>query len=327
MSGNYEVGRAAGWRHRLPGAAASRPLRLASVALALALVAPGMAHANSSGIPEYSGKQSATKTCANCHGGGQTPDVAFEGPTEMLPGATATFRFVVQSNGASQRHSGLGVAASGGVLAIIEGQGTRLMQVEGGAELVHTAAKQNSSGKSTFDFNWTAPSTPGFYSLYGAGNSVNRNGATTGDRSNTTVLNVQVMDVADTATPTPTDVPPTETPTSPPTATETPVPTSTRRDTPTATSTRTPAEPTATATPSGTATPTEAPAPSPGDANCDGEINAADLAATLRLMENGGELGECVFADGNCDGAIDEGDLDVLFSRVFGGPVSQDCIE
>lgn len=290
---------------------------------ALCVLVPAAAGANSSGlisVPGHSGKQSPNTTCNNCHGGGAAPDVAFEGPTELLPGEVATFRFTVESNAQSQRSAGFNVAASGGMLGVIAGQGAQLVEFpsqSGQFELTHAGSKANTNGRASWQFTWTAPIEAGAYVLFGSGNSVNRSGNTLGDRSTSDVYNVFVVAPADT---------PTETPTAEPTATETVEPTSTRRETPTSTATRTSsATPSPTPTPTATEDPTPA-GPSPGDANCDGAINAADLAAELRLLDElGGEVGSCAFADADCDGGIDEDDITVLFSRIFGGPVPPSC--
>jgi hypothetical protein len=281
-----------------------------------------VAWANSTGITGFSSKQGPI--CNTCHSGGGFPEVSFEGPVTLSPGAMATYRFVVRSGGQSQRHAGFNVAADAGTLGVVAGQGAQRL----GTELTHTSPKQNVDGQASWDFTWQAPLTPGSYSLYGAGNSVRVDGTQLGDRASSREHVIDVL--AETPTPTPTPVPPTETPTPtpapvPPTETPSPPPTSTstseatatRRDTPTSTATRTAS---GTVTPTATPTPTETPrGPSPGDANCDGAINAADLVANL-LRRSDGEVGECLFADANCDQLIDDEDLLVVLARLFGAP-------
>jgi hypothetical protein len=195
----------------LSGALARR--HVAVLLLGLAVVSASRpARANSGGIAGRSGKQGGS--CTSCHGGGIPPEVALVGPTRLLLGETATFRFAVRSAGPNQRAAGFNVAASAGMLAVIDGQGARFARQLG--ELTHVGAKRNDDGGlAQWEFLWTAPDTPGGQRLFAAGNSVNLNGQSSGDRSATTTLDVEVVEAFDTptATPTPTEVPPTPTPT------------------------------------------------------------------------------------------------------------------
>jgi hypothetical protein len=295
-------------------------------ALALALL-PGLlggreASANSAGIFGYSGK-TQNRICTQCHGGGTFPDVHFEGPTQVDAGALVTFRFVVKTNApVKQKFAGFDVGVSAGTLSAISGQGTHLL----GGDVTHAQKKQVTDGEAGWDFNWRAPTQPGNYDIFGAGNSVNNDGGQGGDNAVGTVLTVQVVSAAtptDTVAPpssTPTPVPPTETATAAPTDTATASPTNTRRDTPVPTSTRTP-----TPSPTPTASPSPRPTgPSRGDGNCDGSINAADLPAVI-LRLGDGSIGTCGFADGNCNQAIDDGDVDVTIARSFGAEPPPSC--
>src|SRR5262245_24385730 len=81
--------------------------------------------ANSTGMIGASGIDQGF-FCSNCHAGGTVPTVAFDGPTTMDLGATAIFRFTVASHSATQIAAGLDVAATGGTLGIVAGQGTQL---------------------------------------------------------------------------------------------------------------------------------------------------------------------------------------------------------
>lgn len=133
------------------------------------------------------------------------PIVSFEGPTEVEASSVTTYRFVVVSQApADQTHAGLDVAAGAGVLGLIDGQGTRLLQ----GEVTHTDPQENdSSGTASWEFTWQAPDTPGTYALFGAGNSVNFDGDSTGDASSTAVLMITVGGGAPTPTPTATPAP------------------------------------------------------------------------------------------------------------------------
>jgi hypothetical protein len=187
-------------------------LRGACIALAIVL-AIGVrcrgALAFSIGITGFSGKQGIT--CVSCHSGGAVPTVRFEGPDQLAAGAVATFRFVVQSQAAAQVAAGLNVATSAGKFGTIDGQGERLL----GNEITHVSPKGNGAdGSASWDFTWQAPAQAGPATLFGAGNSVNLNFTSFGDRSAATTFQVVVTGAA----------PPTETSTELPTPTATPSP-------------------------------------------------------------------------------------------------------
>jgi hypothetical protein len=66
--------------------------------------------------------------------------------------------------------------------------------------------KANLDQTAAWDFSWTAPTAAGTYTLFGAGNSVNLNGQSSGDRSSAATLDVMVV-AATAATPTATPSP------------------------------------------------------------------------------------------------------------------------
>ncbi len=174
------------------------------------------AEAFSIGRTGSSGKQGST--CNLCHRGGTAPVVRFEGPGQVAAGTLATFRFVVQSQAPTQTAAGFNVAASGGRLAIVAGQGEHAL----GGEITHSAPKVDSDGVASFEFTWQAPTQPATYKLFGAGISANHNGSSSGDLSAATTHDVVVPGEAatPTATPTPREpTPPGPTPTPSPTAT------------------------------------------------------------------------------------------------------------
>lgn len=116
--------------------------------LALFLVLVGMtvssvAHANSSGIAGYTGKQGGT--CADCHKGGATPTVKLTGPSTLAAGQSAEYSVLVTGNGATAA----AVAATDGV-KLTAGGGFR----DSFGEMVQAAAQ---GGNGTFKFTMTAP--------------------------------------------------------------------------------------------------------------------------------------------------------------------------
>ncbi len=309
---------------------------IACVAVAVALPSPRAGFAYHNGIAGYSGMDHGL-ICTACHFGGKVPTVAFTGPTTLAPGATGDFTFTVTSSAPSvQTNAGFNVAADGGKLAVVSGQGEQLCDPgvspcgNVGHELTHTAPKKNdASGHAMWTFKWTAPSTPGLYTLWGAGNSVHVDSDPTDDRAAGTTFMIMVGE-ASTATPTaplPTDTP---TPGTADTATVTPLPEATATSAPTDTPTLTPTDtlvptavptPTAsasataaaTATPGFTTTPT--PRGQPGDANCDGSLSAADLSAEAIIL-SGGDF-PCGGADVNADGATNDDDVPALLQLLF----------
>lgn len=217
------------------------------------------AYGFSGGINGYSGKLG--HTCNDCHSGGVAPTVAFDGPTRVAAGAIAAYRFIVRSRSAQQIAAGFNVAADAGTLAAA----TANARVSGD-ELLHRGPLTNVGDEASWSFTWRAPLEPGTYVLYGAGNSVNRNGSTSGDRAAATTLTVEVAVAEPTATPT--DTP--------------------RADTPTPTEDR-PATPTPTASPplsSATPTPTPRPSEPPscvGDCNANGEVTVDELVRAVNI--------------------------------------------
>jgi len=174
-----------------------------TVSVILTLATPGAAYED--GVVGASGKDNGYY-CRNCHAGGTAPTVAFEGPTVLSPGAIATFRFTVTSNSVDQLAAGLDIAPSGGVISLVDGQGTRLQF----NEVTHTQPKANdSNAEANFEFTWQAPESEGTYTLYGAGCSVNLNGERTGDAAARTTYDV----VVGVNIPTPTPTSPMATPT------------------------------------------------------------------------------------------------------------------
>lgn len=192
-----------------------RRTRWTAAALILALGA-APASARMTGIVGYSGKDGGLY-CGNagfgCHAvgtGTQPPAVRFDGPTQVDPGSETPYTFVVTSPLPQvQIQAGFNVAASAGELFTVTGQREKLAR----GELTHTGPKDNDqNGEAAWQFTWRAPSTPGVYVLFGAGNSVDASGTVEGDDSAITTLMITVGDVAATPTPTSTPAP---TPTSP----------------------------------------------------------------------------------------------------------------
>lgn len=158
-----------------------------AVGAAAVLTSAPQVQAMQNGITGYSGKQGATCN-DDCHTGGVTPLVRFDGPRRVMADAVATFRFVVTSQSSKQKVAGFNVAVNDGVLGVLPNQGEHLEF----DELTHDAAKPNVNGEAGWLFSWKAPGQPGVSRLYGAGLSANGNGTDGGDDSDVTVFTATV---------------------------------------------------------------------------------------------------------------------------------------
>lgn len=143
--------------------------------------------ANSTGV---TGK--STTGCTTCHGSSadSTTSVSFStdaGSWIVAPGETINLTFRVATSG-RRTAAGLNVSAGSGTLAA--GRNTRAS----GGEITHSSATAMSSGATDFVMTWTAPSTEGEVTLYGAGNAVDESRSASGDGWNTTRQTITVLD-------------------------------------------------------------------------------------------------------------------------------------
>src|SRR5436309_425818 len=163
------------------------PKILFVLALLLAATQQARLSAYPSGISGYSGNPASNggRTCTNCHNGGKIPTVSLSGPLSVVPGATNTY--VLTISGGQSLFGALDVSATAGTLAVFE-SGTKLLN----GEVTHTGPKAVKAGTVSFSFKWTAPSTAGTASLYGAGLSTNGSG-TGGDEVSLKSLAVSVQ--------------------------------------------------------------------------------------------------------------------------------------
>ncbi len=153
----------------------------------LCVLLGGASNALRNGIGGYSGK--GGDSCSdNCHAGGSVPDVEFDGPRGAATNSTASFLFSVTSTNPRQFVAGFDIAANGGTLEVIEGEGERTE----GAELTHTEPKQAIDNVTSWLFRWRAPAQEGHYRIFGAGLSANGTGSRLGDESATATLDVFV---------------------------------------------------------------------------------------------------------------------------------------
>ncbi len=273
------------------------------LALVGLLIRPTGAFAFAEGIAGYSGNAATVgegAICTACHNVYRpttvAPLVSFEGPEHVVAGATATFRFVVQSQApATQVAAGLDVSADGGELVTIEGEQEILID----GELTHAppphgqpGGKLNdANGVAAWNFTWQAPAATGTYILYGAGNSTNHTGSIIGDKAASTTFEVQVI---------PAEAAPTETPTE--TSIASPSETPTATPTPSVKSTATP-------TLAATATATPTPRVCAGDCDGSGQVTIDELIKLVRVALGEGAYSTCVAGDVDASGDIDITDI------------------
>ena len=103
--------------------------------------------------------------------------VTIDGPAELLPNQIGNYTVTVQGGPAVR--AGTDIAVSGGILTA----SSSALQ-KAGDELTHVSPQPFTSGKATFSFTYTAPGAAGTYTIYANGNSVNFNGAESGDQWN-----------------------------------------------------------------------------------------------------------------------------------------------
>ncbi len=157
----------------------------------LGLVAP-KATARSGGISGFSGNPATNlgSYCTDCHSGGIVPDVSLAGPSTVAAGSMNAYTLVI--DGGQAIAGGFNVSVNDGTL-IASDPGTHTETAGGiGPEVTHDAPRNAVANRVIFNFTWLAPETPGTYTIYGAGNSVNLNFSPIGDNAGTTTLQVVV---------------------------------------------------------------------------------------------------------------------------------------
>jgi hypothetical protein len=174
--------------------------------VALRITLP-VADASSGGKIGFSGNpEQGGQSCDRCHSGGVEPDVAIDGPDQLMPGVTDSFTLTI--SGGQEAVGGFNVSATDGALMALLGA-TDVKAVDN--ELTHTSPKvAEPSGELAFRFLWTAPESDGVATLYGAGNSADGNASPSGDAVGLVIHEISVGEAVE--TPTATDEPTPETP-------------------------------------------------------------------------------------------------------------------
>jgi PKD repeat protein len=107
------------------------------------------------------------------------------GPVSAQPGATNIYTFTL--TGGPAKVGGFDVSASAGTITP-NVAGTKVV----GNEITHNAPASFTGNTLSFSLKWQAPTTPGLYTLYGAGVSADGAGGFTGDGVAATTLLVDV---------------------------------------------------------------------------------------------------------------------------------------
>lgn len=154
--------------------------------LGVLFVFPAIAFANQLGVVGYSG-QRAGETCNNCHSGGGTPTVRITGPSTLAAGQTGDFTLTITGGAGTRGGMNVSVDVAEAALQGVSGSTTAFSN-----EVHQSAPKAFSGGSVSFPFKLVAPPFGGTVKLFGAGNSVNGNGGTSGDRAALTTLSVTV---------------------------------------------------------------------------------------------------------------------------------------
>jgi len=137
-------------------------------------------------ISNNSGKTGNSKDGCSCHGGNSSATsitfISSTGNFSVKAGSTTEITVRVA-------HSTL--LAAGTNITVQDGSGSNIGSVTAGAglkkvgsELTHDGKQDFSRGEFDFKFSWTAPTTAGEYTIFAAGNSVNKNSGTGGDVPN-----------------------------------------------------------------------------------------------------------------------------------------------
>lgn len=132
--------------------------------------------------------------CGDCHGASASQATSVNitsksGSFTINPGGTLELTAIVAHASKSGAGINIGVKSSAtsatnqGTLNVITGQGLKKSPNDTN-ELVHSARKKMTAGKTSFTFTWTAPTIEGTYYLLACGNAVNGDGGTSGDQWN-----------------------------------------------------------------------------------------------------------------------------------------------
>ena len=161
---------------------------IARAVLFVLLCHSGVVYATSAGVSGYSGKDPEFD-CTACHSGGPSRgEVTLDGPLSVDVESTATYTLTL--HGAPGSVAGIDIASSDGTLSASSAD-TRI----DASELVHRDSRRaDKSGAIRFKFQWSAPDTPGTYTLFISAVVGNADNSADGDDVVRTQVDVEVFD-------------------------------------------------------------------------------------------------------------------------------------
>ncbi|MDA0986174.1 MAG: T9SS type A sorting domain-containing protein [Bacteroidetes bacterium] len=143
------------------------------------------------------GKTKKNGNGCTCHNTNLTTAVSviINGPSELKVGETGTFSVAI--SGGPLSAAGVNIAATGGTLSTISGEGLQFIN----DELTQTQPKTPTTNTVTFQFKFTAPNQTGSATIYATANSVNLSSTNAGDQwnnsSNKTLTITPTTNIAD----------------------------------------------------------------------------------------------------------------------------------
>ena len=135
------------------------------------------------------GSITSSVDCSACHSDAGTVVLGIVG-LETVP-TDSSHTYVLTITGGPAVIGGLDVyAPDGGTLSVVDA----LTQLNSG-EITHTEPKAFSGDSVSWEFDWTAPSTPGSYDISAQGVSANDGNGSGGDVAGSTFLTIQVVPI------------------------------------------------------------------------------------------------------------------------------------
>lgn len=137
-------------------------------------------------ISNNSGNTGNSRNGCSCHGGNSSATsltfTSGSGSFSVKAGSTNDFTVRVAHSTQSAAGTNITIQDGSGANAgsLTAGSGLK----KSGSELTHDGKQDFVGGGFDFKFSWTAPTTAGEYTIYAAGNSVNKNNGTGGDVPN-----------------------------------------------------------------------------------------------------------------------------------------------
>ena len=148
--------------------------------------------ARSGGITGFSGKQGLDCATAGCHTGIDLgSSLTFNSATKVAPGSTNNIDLLLEFSNPTDKSyfAGINAALSDNGGSLIAGSTTSLNS----GELAHRLPIAATNNQVAWDFQWTAPTTPGNVTLYACSETVDRNFTNNNDDSIPACLSQEIL--------------------------------------------------------------------------------------------------------------------------------------